>query len=313
MARFIEVEAFAKINIGLSVGRRGADGYHPISSVFHSIALSDFLRIGEKKGSGIELAGSFDCRPEATTIYKAAELFLDFLKLETGLKIDVEKRIPVQAGLGGGSADAAAVLAGLDRLFSTGKSARELAELGSCLGADVPFFLLGGAAYVTGRGECVEPLVPRPDLGILLLKPGFGIPTARAYAKLDTFRAGGGDLQALDRPPASTGSLASRVRASAMLMRKSALWTFKNDFGPLLYGTFPEYEIFEAALKEAGAGYISISGSGSCIYGVFESSQDAEDALGRVEERFSSTFGPKTLSGMALRAIKPLETSLVLR
>jgi 4-diphosphocytidyl-2-C-methyl-D-erythritol kinase len=316
MARSVEIEAFAKINIGLHIGGRMSDGYHPIFSVFHSVDLSDSLSIGEKKSRGIEIAGSFDCPLEATTIYRAASLFLRSRRLSAGLSIAVDKRIPVQAGLGGGSADAAAVLVGLDRLFPEGDGGDALADMASQVGADVPFFLSGGAAYVTGRGERVEKLVPRPDLGLLLLKPGFGMPTADAYRRLDAARARtrtqDGAEGGAGEPPVPE-PLSGRPAAMEALGRDPAAWSFENDFAPLLFGSFPEYGIFMSALREAGADFVSLSGSGSCIYGVFDSQAAAASAQGRVEEAIRSVLGPKTLSGMALHAIKPLETSLVLR
>jgi len=314
MARSVEIEAFAKINIGLHIGGRMPDGYHPIFSVFHSVDLNDTLSIGEKKGPGIEIAGSFDCPLEATTIYRAASLFLRSRRLDAGLSIVVDKRIPVQAGLGGGSADAAAVLVGLDELFPEGRSGDALAGMASMVGADVPFFLSGGAAYVSGRGERVEKLDPRLDLGLLILKPGFGMPTADAYLRLDATRAA--------RPGISKGEaagppvprpLSSRSAANKALRSVPAAWSFENDFAPLLFESFPEYGIFESALREAGADFISPSGSGSCIYGVFDSQAASASAKEGVEEAIRSALGSKTLSGMALHAIKPLETSLVLR
>jgi 4-diphosphocytidyl-2-C-methyl-D-erythritol kinase len=235
--------------------------------------------------------------------------------IKTGLSIEVDKRIPVQAGLGGGSADAAAVLVGLDRLFPEGRSQDRLAGMASLVGADVPFLLSGGAAYITGRGEKAEKLDPRPDLGLLLIKPNFGVSTAKAYSQLDEGRAGRLPSLAereIGHAPAQD-PLSSRSAAAEALGRIPALWTFTNDFSPLLFRNFSEYEVFEAALREAGADFISLSGTGSCIYGVFGSPAAAQSARGRVEEAISSALGLKTLSGMALRAIKPLETSLVLR
>jgi 4-diphosphocytidyl-2-C-methyl-D-erythritol kinase len=312
MARSIEVEAFAKINIGLRIGSRMPDGYHPISSIFHSVSLSDSLSVAEVRGGTVEVRGDFDCPPEATTIHRAAVLFLRQRGIDAGIAIEVDKRIPVQAGLGGGSADAAAVLVALDRLFPGSDGTEVLAGIASLVGSDVPFFLSGGAAYVGGRGERIEGLEPRPDLGVLLIKPAFGVSTARAYADLDADRSGSSGKTAEGQNHAPD-PLSGRNPAAQMLERNPETWTFENDFSPLLFRSFGEYPALESSLREAGASFVSISGSGSCIYGVFDSLLAARSALGQVEKGIASIRGPNTLSGMALRAIKPLETSLVLR
>ena len=291
-----------------------SDGYHSISSVFHSVALGDILQVSEGRQNGLQVKGDFDCPPEATTIYRAAELFMELNGIEAGLEIEVDKRIPVQAGLGGGSADAAGVLVALDRLFPGSGEGTGLAEMGARVGSDVPFFLFGGAAYVSGRGEKVESLQPRTGLGILLIKPAFGMSTARAYAALDSAREGRGwNTVSPHKIAAAPDPLSDTSTASQMLGRMPSSWTFENDFSALLFESFSEYGMLDAALRDAGAAFVSISGSGSCIYGVFDSLRAAMNAQGLLEERTASAPGLKTLSGMALRAIKPLETSIVLR
>ncbi|HWP67825.1 MAG TPA: 4-(cytidine 5'-diphospho)-2-C-methyl-D-erythritol kinase, partial [Rectinemataceae bacterium] len=191
MMQVCKIDACAKINIGLRVGSPGADGYHPILSLFHSVSLFDTLSFARHPaGQGILVRGGFDCPGEETTIYKAIQAFRTATGIVDGLEAEVGKHIPAMAGLGGGSADAAATLVALDRLFDTGFSKGELVDIGAQIGSDVPFFLFGGAALVSGRGDVVEPIAPRTDFGILLLYPGFGVSTKWAYSRLDEWRAG---------------------------------------------------------------------------------------------------------------------------
>ena len=307
----IRVEAAAKINIGLEVGGPRPDGYHPILGIFQSVGISDELRCEAAGGGGIAVEGRFDCAAESTTVYKAARLFLEATGLRAGIRFSVEKNIPVMAGLGGGSADAAAAIVALDRLLGTGLSPASMREIGRGVGADVPFFIPGGAAIVSGLGEMVKPIAPRLDLGILLAMPPFGVSTKWAYAELDSFRRRRGDS-----PP---GASAARAPAAgdasldAMFRGRVEDWTFANSFEPMLRERYPLYGELAGLLEREGALYSAITGSGACMYGVFPSFEAAQAAGERLEASRRSPEGPKTLSGMVLRAVKPLETSIFLR
>ncbi|PKL05956.1 MAG: 4-diphosphocytidyl-2C-methyl-D-erythritol kinase, partial [Spirochaetae bacterium HGW-Spirochaetae-9] len=134
------MKAFAKINLGLEIGEPLRDGYHPILGIFHSVGISDTLCCSKCGGNTIHVEGAFDCPPQATTVFRAAELFFDHFDIRSGLDIRVEKGIPAMAGLGGGSADAAAVLFALDHLYDTHSDDVELFTLAARIGADVSFF-----------------------------------------------------------------------------------------------------------------------------------------------------------------------------
>lgn len=314
MFRVIEVLAAAKINIGLAIGGRAADGYHPVASVFHAVSVFDRLRLRFSSGEGIEVLGAFDCAPEVTTVYKAAKAFRRRVGSTRGLRIEVEKGIPAKSGLGGGSADAAAALIGLERLFETGLGRSELAKLGATIGADVPFFFGSGAAYVTGRGEVVADLQPRLDIGFLLVEPGFGVSTAEAYAGLDALRMeeatrrDGGEASSWPSFP-----LRGQAEAERALFAVPSAWAFRNDFGDYLYREHPFYAELERAFRDSGALYVSVTGSGSAMYGVYGSFAQAEAALKVVRSLMGVGSDEKALPGIRLRAIKPLATCVVLR
>ncbi|MCE1196427.1 4-(cytidine 5'-diphospho)-2-C-methyl-D-erythritol kinase [bacterium] len=307
----IRVEAAAKINIGLEVGEPRPDGYHPILGIFQSVGIADELRVEASEGEGIGVEGRFDCAAESTTIYKATRLFLETTGERKSLRFSVEKRIPVMAGLGGGSADAAAAIVALDRLLETDLSPASMREIGSGVGADVPFFIPGGAAVVSGLGEIVQPIAPRLDLGIILAMPPFGVSTKWAYAELDGFRRRRGDSPRGGPAPRVSG--ADDASLASMFRGRVADWTFANSFEPMLREKYPLYGDLAELLGREGAQYSAITGSGACMYGVFPSFEAAQAARERLEAARRSPGGLKTLSGMVLLAVKPLETSIFLR
>jgi len=305
------VTAAAKINIGLEIGDPGPDGYHPIVGVFQSVGIVDEIVCEVSDGHAIIVEGRFDCAEEDTTIHKAAKLFLERVGARHSVRLSVQKRIPAKAGLGGGSADAAATILALDRLLETGLDSAALRVIGREIGADVPFFMSGGAAVVSGFGEIVEPIPPRLDIGIVVAMPSFGVATKWAYAELDAFRRARGGPSV---PPHAPLNPAARKDAMVSMFRGPVKdWGFINSFAPMLEAKYPVYGDMRALLGAEGALYSAITGSGACLYGVFASFNAARSACERLEAARRSLNGPKTLSGMMLRAVKPLETSIFLR
>ncbi len=316
MGGSISINAAAKINIGLRIGQLASDGYHRIQSVFQSISLNDEIilewdeimskRGGEKK---LIIEGDFDCQPENTTLYKAAWFFMSHCDISATIRLKARKIIPAKAGLGGGSADAAAVLALLNEGFHAGVDDHTLSDLALKIGSDVPFFIHGGTALVSGRGERLKKLPPLREVGILLVCPPFGISTPWAYAKLDQFRHALSD-KGIEAAVPGNVSEADESKTTELLSSPLDTWPFINDFTPMLYKEFPGYAALEEALRTLGAGFVSISGSGSSMYGLFESCAEAEEAHARIAARAGGTKNEKALYDMALHAIKPLETSL---
>lgn len=181
----MKLKANAKINLTLDVVGKRADGYHLIDSVFQSVSLCDFVSV--EKDSLISVHCSDDTISDKSNIAnKAAERFFDYTKLNGGAKIVIEKHIPLAAGLGGGSADAAAVITALDKIYGTALTTDALCEIGLKVGADVPFCIVGGTARVGGIGEKLEKLPDISDCTILLVKHGTKQSTADMYKKIDS-------------------------------------------------------------------------------------------------------------------------------
>lgn len=250
-------EAFAKVNRALVVRGRRPDGYHDLDTVFETIDLTDRLRFEES--SDVVLAVDDPAIPSGTDnlVLRAAEALRRAAGVARGASITLEKRIPAGGGLGGGSSDAAVTLAGLVRLWDLDVGPERLAGIAATLGADVPFFLTGGRARGTGRGDRIEPLPDAPPTWFVVLIPPFGCPTP------DVFRA-------LDAGPAQDAP------ADAGLPPE------RNDLEPAAESLRPELGRMRAALLEAGALASRLSGSGSTVYGVFPDRPAAERGAARV-------------------------------
>jgi 4-diphosphocytidyl-2-C-methyl-D-erythritol kinase len=262
------VRAHAKVNLDLRVLGTRADGFHELRTVFQTIELHDSLTCIAQPG-----AFALRCRTpgipldESNLVWRAASALWKALGREGGPRetvVALEKAIPMQSGLGGGSADAAAALVGLGRLWG-GVTVTLLRDVASGIGADVAFFLSGGTALGLGRGEEIYPLVDLPPHWIVIVRPPFGVSTAEAYAWYDEDRTAGlkepRELQILPVPWPS--------RAAQMI----------NDLEPPVVRRHPEITALKAALKEAGALAAAMSGSGSAVFGLFRSRAAAFKSL----------------------------------
>jgi 4-diphosphocytidyl-2-C-methyl-D-erythritol kinase len=181
----VSIRSHAKLNIALDVLDKRLDGYHDIQSVIQPISLHDVMTISRTSGHTIFLESSNPALPcdEGNLAYRAAVLFLEASGLDCGIDINIEKHIPMEAGLGGGSSNAAATLVALNRLFGQPLDKDIIPGLCAQLGSDVPLFLIGGTAFASGRGEILDPLPDLP-LHFVVIKPDFGISTAWAYKAL---------------------------------------------------------------------------------------------------------------------------------
>lgn len=251
--------AFAKINLDLRVLARRADGYHEIRTVLQSIDLHDTIRM--EASSGFEFHAPQGLGGEDNLVVRAAREF----ERETGVavraRITLDKRIPVGAGLGGGSADAAATIFGLERLTGRRLTAPSLQRCLGALGSDVPFFAVGGRAVAVGRGDEVYPLEDDCEYALLLVVPGFGVRTAEAYSWLTVSPSS----------PSIEGFCAQFAPGREGGERR-------NDFEAPVFGRYPVLARIHAELIGRGAVRAALSGSGSVVYGVFSSKEAAEAA-----------------------------------
>lgn len=251
------------MNLSLEVLGRRPDGYHELRSVMVPISLADELdlRVSLEPGIRVEVEGADLPLGPSNLVHRAAALFLDAIgERARGVEIRLVKRIPVGAGLGGGSSDAASTLVGLDRLLGARLEEPALAALALRLGADVPFFLLGRPALATGIGERLVPLPPFPPLWMVLLNPGFAVSTAWVYRELDA--AAGRDARLT--PPGDQVTIDRFLEGPA-----SAGRALRNDLERVTLRAYPPLRDLKAELSACGAVGTLMSGSGPTIFGIF--------------------------------------------
>jgi len=258
----LRVLAPAKVNLHLRVLAKRSDGYHSIETVFHTIGLWDEIRLANSPRFRFSAAGLPTPAGGANLCVRAYRLLKDATGTGQEASLKLVKRIPSGAGLGGGSADAAACLAGLNRLWNLKLDRKRLAILAGRLGSDVPFFLSGGAALGRGRGEKLHPLVSRLSRWAVILKPGFGIPTALAYTELDRSRKG-------TDPGPSVNAVTRGLRTGTLPLR------IHNDFEPVAERLHPLVHRLMVFLGNAGASPAFLTGSGSAVVGIFPSASRA--------------------------------------
>lgn len=275
------VEAPAKVNLFLDITGKRPDGYHLLDSVMQSVDLCDTVTLSRMSGEGIYIScnrSRIPCDENNLAHIAAARFFEAFeIRRDFGLSIELEKRIPVQAGLGGGSSDAAAVLVGLNVLLGIHADRERLCQVGASVGADVPFCIIGGTMRVAGIGEQLSPLAPMPDCQIVLAKPSRGVNTAaafRRYDDLDMPRSDGG------APPLLVGLNCGNLGALAGGM-KNAL----EAACPV-----PEVRLLKERMMQFGALGAAMSGSGSAVFGIFDNRQLAKRCMRKLYELSESVF-----------------------
>lgn len=253
----IRLRAYGKINLTLDVVGRRNDGYHLLESVMQSISLADELTLQVQEDFTLWSDQPNIPVDSRNTCYRAVQVFQDYTGIKVGVQIKLNKRIPAQAGLGGGSADAAAVLYGLNQLYRTNLSATELQALGLKIGADVPFCLTGGTAFVQGIGEGVHRINPFPPVSIVLVKPSQGISTQVVYENLSKSAYGG----------TSTRQLVEKLQAGAPVHTLCS--DLANALESVTLNLVPEIEIWKERLIRARALTALMSGSGTTVFGIF--------------------------------------------
>lgn len=262
------LEAYAKINLTLDISGRREDGYHLLNSVMQSVSLADTLTLIQKpKGITITVDHTDLPTDDRNICYRAASAFQAYTQIQGGVEIIINKQIPLAAGLGGGSADAAAVLHGLNILFDAKLDLRQLQAIGLTLGADVPFCLQGGTCLVEGIGEKVTPLTPFPQSALVLVKPDANVSTAEVYGQLDLKSHGGKSTQKLIK---LLGERQDTLQLAAVL--ENALESVTKTF-------VPEVNIWQERLMGHGAQGALMSGSGPTVFGLFATKDQAHSFL----------------------------------
>lgn len=304
---WIAGRAFAKINLGLRILDRRSDGFHELRTVFQTISLADNLRIGWAPGASRGLPREVrlhcdraDLAGPDNLASRAAASFLERAKLSGRVEIELDKRIPAGAGLGGGSSDAAATLWGLSRLTAHPLAAGQLRGIAAEIGSDVPFFLGGGRAAGVGRGERITPLRDLPRRWFLVLAPRLHVSTSQAYAELAQARQGG--LTPVAKRRIMT-VFSSGIRASGVRGASSPAEAWINDFETVIFRRFPELAQLKARLEKAGARASLLSGSGSALFGLFDSRVAAERARVGFRRFEGDAFTVSTVGRRACAAV----------
>lgn len=267
----IQLKALAKINLGLDVLRRREDGYHEVKMIMQTIGLHDDLEIRKTKTPGIQVKTNLYYLPtnENNLVYKAAKLLMDEFQIQDGVSIQLKKRIPVAAGMAGGSSDGAAVLWGINQMYGLGLSMQALMERGVRLGADVPYCIQRGTALAEGIGEKLSVLPPMPKCTILIAKPGISVSTKFVYE----------NLHANDLKPEQHPDVDSMIEA----MRQKDLGLLCSRMGNVLETvTIPAYPVIneiKRTMMDNGAIGSMMSGSGPTVFGIYDSQAAAKQAM----------------------------------
>jgi 4-diphosphocytidyl-2-C-methyl-D-erythritol kinase len=287
-ARRLEVSAAAKVNLALEVLSRRPDGYHEIATVMQTVDLSDRLWLEDAEALEVKTSAPGVPADERNLAHRAAAALRDAAGLTRGARITLDKRIPIAAGLGGGSTDAAATLVGLNRLWGLRWPAERLGEIAVSLGMDVPFFLRGGAAVGTGRGERLTPL-GGAALALVLVNPRFAVSTADMYGRVTPAMYSDG-ARTRDAADALESRRAGRVAASLY-----------NGLEGAARAAYPQIGQMQAALLAAGALGAAMSGSGPTVFGVARSWEQARQIRARVARGSWECWAVRTLRGPAIR------------
>lgn len=272
--RQINLKAYAKINLGLDVLRRRENGYHDVRMIMQSVGLYDKLTLKKTSKDEIVLTSNVGSLPnnDKNLVYKAISLMKKECGITAGVKADLEKRIPMAAGMAGGSTDAAAALIGMNKLFDLSLSQEKLMELGVQIGADVPYCIMSGTALSEGIGEILTPLKPMPHCYILIAKPRISVSTRFVYENLEADK--------LPYHPDIDGMIEA-INGNDL---KGVADRLSNVLETVTEKKYPIISQIKEAMIESGAMNSLMSGSGPTVFGIYEEKDTAMKALDKIKE-----------------------------
>ena len=264
----IKLKALAKINLGLDVLGRRENGYHDVRMIMQSIYLYDNVTIEKQEEPGIKLVTNLHYLPidEKNIAYKAAKMLMDEFQISCGVKIVLDKHIPVAAGMAGGSSNAAAVLVGMNRFFGLNLSQQDLMDRGVKLGADVPYCVMRGTVLAEGIGEILTPLDPMPKCYVLIAKPAIGVSTKVVYEKLDS--------KEIENHP-DIDSILDGLKEQNLAKIAASMG---NVLESVTIDDYPIIDDIKQVMMEAGALNAMMSGSGPTVFGIFADKKTAKEA-----------------------------------
>lgn len=271
----LELKALGKINLGLDILGRRENGYHDVRMVMQTVYLYDRVILEKSQRPGIQLMTNLKFLPanENNIAYKAAALLMKEQGISGGIRITLDKHIPVAAGMAGGSSDAAAVLFGLNRMYELGLSEEELKQRGVLLGADVPYCIMRGTVLAEGIGEKLTPLPPLPRCYVLLAKPSLSASTQAVYEKYDA-------LESVEHP-----DIDGIIRGIEQSDIRQAAASMGNVLEQVMIPEYPVIGKIKKTVLEAGALGAMMSGSGPTVFGIFDSRSAAKKAAARLRSR----------------------------
>ena len=276
----IQLKARAKINLSLDVLGKRPDGYHDVQMIMQQIDLFDLVTLEEVIGSDITIVSQCPFIPQDSNniAYKAAALIKDRFNIKKGLHITIDKNIPVAAGLAGGSTNAAAVLLGLNELWRLELTLDELMVLGAKLGADVPFCIMGGAAYAEGVGEILTPIDGLKNVWLVVAKPAISISTAEVYKQLDLSKIS-------ERP--NTELLLSAINSGDINLLSKNMYNLLETVSEI---RFPVIKEIKNKMLEYNAIGSMMSGSGPTVFGIFKGYERAKSAYENLSILYKQTY-----------------------
>lgn len=278
----LTLKAYAKVNLALDVLYKREDGYHEINSIMQQISLCDELTFTDNKEDIIIQCNSSDLPLDSSNlVYKAWEKMKEISGLNRGIKINIQKNIPIAAGLAGGSSNGAATLKALNTLWDLGYSDEKLMEIGRTFGADIPFCIFGGTAQAEGIGDRLTRLKPFKDKYILIANPGIGISTAYAYSKID-LSSQRYDIEAL-------------INAMEREDLIGVAANLNNRMESAILKEYPVIQDIKTAMIKNGALGSLMSGSGSTVFGLFDDEDRMEYANKKLTETFDRVYSCKTI------------------
>ena len=287
----LEKQSPCKVNLLLNILGKRADGFHELETVLYPIRVCDRLILA-RAGQGVQLSCNVPSLPTdaRNLVYRAAAMFLEAANIRDGVRLELQKNIPLAAGLGGGSGNAATTLLGLNELFGGPLPPERLQRMAAALGSDVPFFLQDQPALATGRGEHIQPLGAFPALkgaAFLLIHPGFGIATAWAYQRLARFPA------ALNGRPGRAQTLIALLQGADL---RAARAEFYNSLEAPALEKYPLLALFQEFLHDNGAAATLMSGSGSTTFAVVQGLDAASALAEKLKAKFSAPYWIKVVS-----------------
>ncbi|HSC57647.1 MAG TPA: 4-(cytidine 5'-diphospho)-2-C-methyl-D-erythritol kinase, partial [Nitrospira sp.] len=297
----VTVRSFAKINLGLAIGARRSDGFHDLRTVYQTVGLHDVMRIDATRGVGIEIRCKDPRVPtdETNTCWRVAERVLRSLKQRSKIIISIDKKLPVQGGIGGGSSNAIATMIGIEKVLKSNLSGQERLRIASEVGSDLPLFLIGGTVLGCGRGEEVWAMPDLPEWDVVIATPNVGVSTPDAFRRWDELVSNNGkltDTGLSDRisvfsrsafewlagvPTTGVPTKKGGDRAETLLLDLVRAG-IENDFERVVFPEYPELRDVKRVLEREGADFASLSGSGSTVFGLFKARSAAEKAAERL-------------------------------